>query len=282
MALKILAQNALDAFSEPKTTEVFTDLVMRLEPDIAFFSEAYDADRAQAVDSALPQFMDYGYQVVYGTYDDADQRKDRQGLAMLVRRDLVVPSKSPRLMRVDGRTMAECWVVDPVNGQEVHFVGVHLNDRSEALRQAEVDDLLATVVQLEEPTIIAGDFNSLYKEHARGLVVRTARSVNRLVKLKLFPAPEPVVTTHPKKNLGRVGSLSKRLSEMASGQTMERLRAAGFTDADPKHRPTHPAARPFVQLDHILVSSRLRVQRFEILPRSTSDHLGIVAEITLD
>lgn len=66
---------------------------------------------------------------------------------------------------------------------------------------------------------------------------------------------------------------------MASGKTMARLLAAGFTDADAQHRPTCPANRPFAQLDHIMMSAGLQAQRFTVLPRSASDHLGIVAEI---
>ena len=40
----------------------------------------------------------------------------------------------------------------------------------------------------------------------------------------------------------------------------------------PPGRPTHPAARPRVQIDHILVSSDLEVRAAEVLPDRLSDH----------
>jgi len=43
--------------------------------------------------------------------------------------------------------------------------------------------------------------------------------------------------------------------------------------------PTFPSWRPHRRIDHVLVSSQVRVFRTEILPRTTSDHLPLAVEI---
>jgi endonuclease/exonuclease/phosphatase family metal-dependent hydrolase len=278
MALKVLAQNGLDAFSKSATAAEFLLLMKQLQPDVAVFPEAYDASQPALVGDTVQQFETMGYHVLHGDYDDADERKVRQGLIAVARRELVSADTPGRLVRIGGRTMAEFWLTDPATQHRVHVWGLHLNDRSEALRQAELTDLLQRV-QPDGPTIIAGDFNALYRRDAHGLVITMARCINKLVKLHMFPVSDPVNALHPKKGLGRVGSLSQRLSDMASGETMSRLSAAGFTDADLRHRPTHPAKKPIVQLDHIMISSHCNVQTFDLLPKNSSDHLGLLATI---
>lgn len=280
MALKILAQNALDAFSDPQTTDEYILLLERLSPDVAIFPEAYDIGRAEGVEAAVKRLEALGYDVTHGPYDDTDGRKDLHGTILLVRKRMADPTRSGRLTRIGMRNIAENWLLDPATGRAVHFVGVHLNDRSEAKRQAELDDLLKLLVD-DEPTIIAGDFNGIHAQDAGIVKIRIARITAQLVKWRLMPAPEPTVATKPKKSLGRVGSLSKRLSEIASGKTMARLLAAGLTDADVQRRPTYPARAPFVQLDHVMLSPGLQVQQIEVLPKNSSDHLGIVAELTV-
>jgi len=280
--LKILAQNALDAFSDPKTTDEYVALIEHLQPDVAIFPEAYDADRTETVVVAIQQLKSLGYEVLHGLYDDKDGRKDRHGTILLVRQGLQAADKPSGLLWIGLRNAIQAWVVDPDTQHTVHVVGVHLNDRSEAKRQAELDDLLGKIIKPDEPTIIAGDLNAIYRQDAKGFVVSAARFINLLVRAHLFPAPEPVVATHSKKNLGRVGSLSKRMSEIASGKTLARLQAAGLTDADPTHMRTYPAARPVVQLDHIMLSPSLSVRSFEVLPKTSSDHLGIMADAILN
>jgi len=276
MALKILAQNALDAFSEPDRIDEFVALVARHKPDVAVFPEAYDADRQTTVPAVVKRFTELGYQVTNGDYADADERTDRHGFMVLTRQELVVPKRPAQLVCVAGRNMAEAWVQDPVTKQAVHFIGVHMNDRSEVMRQAELDELLH-LADVTKPTVIAGDFNALHRQDARGVVVQSARFIDRLVRLRLVPAPEPVTTAHPKKNVGFYGSLAKRLTDMATGKTMKRLLAAGFTDADSLHSPTFPARKPLVQLDHVMVTPHFTVGSPALLPRNSSDHLGLLA-----
>ena len=279
MALKILAQNALDVFSDPKTANEYVVLMEQLRPDVAVFSEAYDADRLQAVPQAMEALSSLGYIVVHGPYDDTDGRKDRHGIVLIIRKELIDGNRSGRLVRVGMRNIAECWVVDPVTQTSIHVFGVHLNDRSEAKRQAELDDLLSMVLQPAEPAIVAGDLNAIYARDAWNWRVLGARFVALLVRLHLFPATDPTRTLHQRKTLGRLGSRYRRLSEMASGKTMARLQVSGFGDADPAHHPTFPTEVPFVQLDHIMVSPGLQVQHFELLPKNSSDHLGIMAVV---
>jgi hypothetical protein len=152
MAFKILAQNALDAFSERKTADEFIALVERMRPDVVFFAEAYDADRTELIDDVEKKFTGLGYRVLRGPYEDGDGRKDHQGMMLLVRTGALDGRKAPRLIRVGTRNIVECWLADPKSKLPVHFVGAHLNDRSEAMRQAELDDLLGEFVVPGQPT----------------------------------------------------------------------------------------------------------------------------------
>lgn len=276
MPLNILAQNTLDAFSNLKTANDYIALIDRIGPDVAVLPEAYDATRPEPVDKAVQRLAQLGYEVLSGPYDETDGRKDQHGIMLLIRKALVDPKRPSRLVRVGTHNIAEGWVLDPASRKRLHVFGVHLNDRSEARRQAELDDLLGMLT--DDLTIVAGDLNSLYKSDARGKEFRRAWLIHLLTSLKVMPVHDPTGKPMPN-SLGRTGSVYRRLHEMASGKTLERLLAAGFTDADPDHHPTLPASGPFAQLDHIMLSSELRVSQFEVLLQNSSDHRGIVATI---
>jgi endonuclease/exonuclease/phosphatase family metal-dependent hydrolase len=57
------------------------------------------------------------------------------------------------------------------------------------------------------------------------------------------------------------------------------LSGTGWIPADPAGA-TYPAWRPRVQLDHVLVRGA-RVRCARVLPRATSDHLPVTAEVIL-
>src|SRR5262245_50976303 len=113
MALKILAQNALDAFSDPKTAEEYATLVARLRPDVAVFPEGYDANRVETVPSAMAALTRLGYKVTHGPYGETDGRKERHGIVLIIRKELVDKKRPGRLVSLGLRNIVEAWVVDP-------------------------------------------------------------------------------------------------------------------------------------------------------------------------
>ncbi|MBS1371177.1 MAG: endonuclease [Lentisphaeria bacterium] len=55
----------------------------------------------------------------------------------------------------------------------------------------------------------------------------------------------------------------------------------GLINANASRAATYPAWKPLKQLDYILVSRRITVEHFEVLPVLYSDHLPLVADLTL-
>lgn len=276
MKLKIYSQNALDGFSRPETSDEYLRIIRELSPDVALFTEAYKAGTEKAVQPAINQLKAAGYEILHGPYDEQDGRKDRHGILLAVRSSLVSPKK-PRLTRIGEHNIVECWLRYKKE-QPIHFLGMHLNDRSEAKRQAELNDLLQLIDTHNMPTIISGDLNTIHRSEAKGKTFRTARRIHLLVRLRLHPITHPTGQPMPN-NHGRRGSIFYRLHEMASGRTIKRLEENGFTDADPTHQPTLPADSPYAQLDHTLVSRHFTVKDFAVLAAGSSDHRGIITEL---
>lgn len=278
MNFSVYAHNILDGFSQIDTGLEYINNLHDIQPDIAIFSEAYRIGKEDLLPAIIKNIADLGYTVVYGPYDDLDKRSDAHGILLAIRQGRSSQALRPRLVRIGGRYIAECWLMDEASGEIVHFLGMHLNDRSEAKRQAELNDLMRLIA--DEPTVLAGDLNSLHRPDASGLKFIKARVIRRLVKMKLWPISEPTGQPEPM-TLARRGSLNFRLAEMASGKTLARLLQAGFRDADAHHTPTYPARHPQAQLDHILLSRHCTVRDFTVLPVGHSDHQGIVAQIEM-
>lgn len=284
MTIKVYAQNALDGLASGKVSKEYLRIIHKLKPDVVFFSEAY---KIGADNNYLTWFVqslkNKNYQVIIGPYDESDGRKDKHGMLLAVNSKLVMPKTTQGFIWAGTRNIAECWLSsgDGATRTPIHFLGMHLNDRNEALRQIELDAVLKSIKETNSPVIVAGDLNSLHKIDAKGGIFRSARYVHLMVKLKLFPMTAP--TGEPMPNtFGRRNSKLFRLHEIAGGKTIQRLLENDLHEADAYHNPTFPADSPLVQLDHILVSSSFIVKEFKRLPAGASDHLGIFAELVLD
>lgn len=219
--------------SDSERISEYLQIVKAYKPSIAFFAEAYKTDDQRHVADTVSKLEKMGYSACTGPYDGSDGRPDKHSLLLAVRSELLSPSRPPRLVRIAIKNIAECWITRP-NGQAVHFLGMHLNDRSEAKRQTELDSLVCKISPDREPTILAGDFNSIHAADAHGKLFRRARRIHLLVRLKLMPITHPTGKPMPNSR-GRTGSIFYRLHEMASGKTIGRLLAQGFTDADSQH-----------------------------------------------
>lgn len=277
MVVRLYSQNALDGFSKSDTAEEYLEIMQSIQPDVAVFTEAYKAGDETAIKKPVEQLESLGYKVFHGPYDEQDGRKDRHCI-MLVARTSLLSTKKPRLTRVGEHNIVESWLTLK-KGQHIHLLGMHLNDRNEAKRQAELDDLLR-LINIHTPTILTGDMNTIHKKEAKGKTFRKAKWVHLLVRLKLHPKTDPTGRPMPN-NRGRRGSIFYRIHEIASGKTIRRLEENGLTDTDPTHLPTFPAHTPYAQLDHTLISHHFVVSRFERLAEGSSDHRGIVVELEI-
>lgn len=196
-----------------------------------------------------------------------------------------------------------CWldcgvrrVAKISTGDGLTIYGLHLSDYSEDERQMTIDAISADIDTLsrDAPVVVMGDFNAMWEKDLRA---RAVRLVGRMLA-KILPAPtrgtdyveRPSGTFFEKVgwNLQFIHSLATRVIEMASGKTMERFVAMGFTEADESYRPTEtlhnrqfPDWVPAVgvlQLDHILVRN-CRAKDFIIHKSKISDHRAISCRI---
>lgn len=276
MSVEVFSWNVRDGFSREDDARKIIEHTKLIQPTVAIFPEAYTEGETDFLDDIQDDFTRAGYIVTHGPYQDTDNRLDRHGLLSIVHKDAADTMKPGQLISLGNRNAIMQQLTDTDSGEEITFFGGHFNDRTNEKRDVEGKALL-TYVDLEKPTIIAGDLNNTHKEPSPGLAITLGRTISYLVDRKLFPVKEPE-SIDDRFSLGKIGSLGQRLDGMSSGQLIKLFTDAGFIDADPSHLPTMPSKRPFAQLDHIMHTGNLQSEHFEVLPHNrVSDHRGITS-----
>lgn len=247
------------------------------------FPEAWREGEAQHLDAVREDFENMGYNVVAQLYEDSDNRRDRHGLMMIGREDLVLESWPVRLA---GRTALQLAVYDEQSACSVDVVGVHLDDRLEITRVEQVLSLLEYLEQLwdtvqKRPVVAVGDFNAM-KDGMRASILRTVGYV-----ASLLPQLEPG-TPKPENMFSmeglcyippRLASLYSRLGGMATGETLRILLASGFRDDNQPHASTATNNFPIAEIDHI-VARDADVSDYKVVSNSFTDHRQVRAIIT--
>lgn len=288
MAIEIAAWNVKDGFSDPDRIPVLRAAIDRHRPDVMVFSEAYAAAATAQLDNVFEDFDKRDYAFGHTLYEDDDARKDRHGLIVIASKELL--SGPFAALRLASRYALQAWLTDPATEEAVSFTGAHFDDRSEDRRLGMVQALkphIAPEGMVLEPVVLAGDLNSMHRTDPLARKLRTLRPLRPLLKL-LSIEPDP---TNPIGGVRRKASLAYRLTDMATGKTMAELESWGLRDADPGHVPTIPAEKPTAQLDHVLVSRRIHVVRYDVMDynaaadhgiyQPVSDHRGIAATLAI-
>lgn len=279
MLLNIHSQNLRGAFSYEKYADEMMVSISRELPDVAIYPEAYDEGREHLLKGVIKSLDYLGYVTGHTLYKDDDGRKDRRGMMTIVKKELLKDVPEPEVVRFGGRNMMRAWASDRTDAEPVNIYGIHLNDRIESGRIEQGAALTSSMPNGNQATVVAGDFNSVYRTSPRGLKFHFATVISGLVDLKLMPATDPE-SVNPRKSLGRIGSKGKRLHEISKGEAIQVFVAAGFIDADRSFRPTAPAAKPIAQLDHIMVNQKLDVLSFNVNRGiKSTDHLAISARV---
>ncbi len=244
--------------------------IEELDADIVILPEAYLEESDTGVDERL---KDLGYEwrdVEYG-YDERDWSKEYLG-------------KIPHLRVLSRLTIAdvqeEYWgglrpmlsfiVRDPATGAEVRIFATHLDDRSEQLREQQIDDAIPILQKTKPPKIMVGDFNAMWPSgRARLLGSQAMRFIAKHI---------------PHTGLRYTAT---RLTDMATGHVLQRVaNEAGLRDADSSHKATTtpkmrdilyaPSVR-LAQIDHMMVSDEIVVRDFMVSADGGSDHRAISA-----
>jgi len=260
------------AINRRGTPEQIIREIERLNTDVVFLPEAFATGNfAEEIRQALTAL---GYELYATTYDDGGPVRteiavDQPSMLLLSR----VPLRQRKTIRLgDLRNAIVAHIHDPTSRQTLRIIGVHLDDRSEALRLQQVPDLIRLVQSSDEPTVMLGDFNAMQYDSAPAKLLRS-------------PMMKFVVPNF-------VPGLGRRVVEMACGETLQQLQAAtGLRDVDPAFRPTTtPKMRGhewlpsicLIGIDHMLLSPHMSAQNFRVSPDGGSDHRAISAMITLD
>lgn len=248
--------------------------IAKLDADIIVLPEAYLTTTADTVDLQLRAMGYEMHDIAYGR-GDRDWSQEYMGEMPYLRVLSRVPiSNVQKSAWANARNLLTFTAKDPATDKTALFLATHLDDRSEALRNQQIDDIVPYIKKTKLPTVMLGDFNAMWA------TPRAKVLGSRAVRFIASSVPHP-----------RIRDIGTRLTDMATGSVLKRLETeVGLRDVDSKKRPTTtPKMReiPFmpsirlVQIDHILVSPTIEVKNHTIYPDGGSDHRAISAEITI-
>jgi endonuclease/exonuclease/phosphatase family metal-dependent hydrolase len=242
----------------------------RNHPTLMTLAEAY---RPGEVDDAFVyRFGRYIGQIATSTpYETSDNRRDDH--VLVTSYDELLMAEPPQITRVRLATRNAIRMV--INnsrlGNNLSFFGLHLDDRSEESRLDQVDALLS-IIDPNDRTIVAGDFNSMNRETA------AAQIALKLGELGARWRPESI---DPNVETGKRTLVAKLygVSEMAVGAPMRRLTDAGFEDSDNSYFPSSTInivpGRLGPRIDHVLHSENAGVTVIDTATfPGPSDHRG--------
>jgi hypothetical protein len=278
MAFKVIAHNALDAFTDPNRAQDMVDFIAdeTVRPDIMFVSEAYDPRRTDgmAFRRAIGALGRLGYDVVAHAYQDTDRygepdkRKDVHGFIAL---NSIAGARSG-VQRFNTRNGYRTMFRDPQTGQVVHGYGLHVKDRPADDQDHQFDDFRPA---RRARNFLIGDLNNAPVDTVVAGALRLVAPV-----FDRMCAGEPGTD---QTKLERIASLGQRLGHMTRGILLEQLETEhGLRTAATQHIATKKMGPfPFVELDHILIDDGLEapggVNVYRGMPGS--DHDPIEAEL---
>lgn len=245
--------------------------IKKLNADILVLLEAHGENSLDNLNSKQ-QLIDMGYKIFDIPYqDDTPSRTDTSAELLSILLLSKLPIDHFRNIRLADMRNAFTAIVK--NHYEIfRIMGVHLDDRSEATRIHQVADLSEIINQSKLPTVVVGDYNAMHGEDLMPSKLLRSRPV-KLISKFILP------------------SIAVRATEMARGEALKLLQAStGLSDADIHHRPTTtpkmrdlewlPSVR-LIQIDHIFVSSGIKVKDFQIAPDGGADHRAIIADLII-
>jgi endonuclease/exonuclease/phosphatase family metal-dependent hydrolase len=279
--LKIASWNTEDALSKAPKFEAVVERIKSIDADVVSLAEAFSetalcdssSREADCLMAARTMLAVAGYGSYFGLYHDTDGRKDRHGFMILSRTE----HADDEWLNFDLGSRQACGLYAGELGLTV--AGVHFDDRRETGRLNQAGSLLQQLYS-DEPNVIMGDLNTMHHSDNRAAALRMVGPIAR--RLPSIDPGEPKPDGKVSRIVHRAGSLSSRLSSMASGYTMDVLTTNGYRDADDAHRPT----MKFVQLDHIMtnftaIPTELYITDFNLHAEAggESDHRPISATI---
>ena len=174
---------------------------------------------------------------------------------------------------VTDRTMVELYCHGD-DGRELRIIGVHLDDREEAMRLEQVKCVVDIVnTDATTPTLLMGDFNAMHRTSKFARLTRT-----KLAYLIASTVPHP-----------QLASVARRVHEMATGKTIDYILShTSLKNLDPTLSPTISAKQSgmewapslrLAKIDWIFGSSHIVVRSHGVRRDVGSDHRQVVATV---
>ena len=271
--LRVVTWNAEGMFvagsnTRRATPQMAIDTIERLDADVVFIPEFGNIGSIER--TTLMALRALGYEVVTFPYDQIEPKIGTYGAALLSR----LPLKSYVIHRFSNTERKFIEGVIEYKGRLLRIVGLHLDDRSEALRLGQVPEV-AKVVRQDDmlPVIALGDFNAM---HVSSKFARAVRARPVYYAAHLFPHAQ----------LSKMGT---RVSEMGKGTTIiELIKTTGLHDLDGLHLRTISAKQSglewmpawrLAKIDWILGSKEIKAISYKISPDVGSDHRPVIAEL---
>lgn len=242
-------------------------VLRQLEADIVVIPEfGRLSDLTPETEAAIRRL---GYELITLAYDEPRS----PGLGFAIASRLPVQRTYVHSLSGSARQALEIVCVDS-QGKELHVIGVHLDDRSEAGRMNEMRSLAEVIDRLlRERVIVMGDFNAMHRD---AWFAKLARSrAGRIATVSVLHT------------LTR--SMAERVREMAIGSTIEYLlQKTHLHDTDTGRQRTisakqaglewAPAVR-LAKIDWIFASSQFHTKHYRVLRDVGSDHRPVVATL---
>lgn len=251
------------------TPESALGVLDELDADIVVIPEFGCVD---PIDTKIEtELIKRGYSIAgFASYYD-DRTVSGYGIAVLSRVQIV---RSETFPIGDGERRAVASIVVLPDGQEMCVVGVHLDDRSEAVRLRQAERVIRYIETCGvERVLVAGDFNAM---DARSLFARLVR---------LLPTKILDVCVR-----GRMRSIVRRARDMAIGTTIDRFNTLSTVrNLDPGHARTVSARQRHLEklpawrlakIDWIFGSPNLHVREYKVWRDIGSDHRPV--RVTLE
>lgn len=180
-----------------------------------------------------------------------------------------------------GNRQALSTIID-IGKYGLHVVSAYLDDAHEDTRLSQMDALLSYVNGIDVPTEINIDTNSLRPDMSGA---RLRDKIKDALGVRAAASTLPLVSYIPDRPgiIHELHWMAQVLPEMNRREVMPKSEAAGFTDADPRKRPTAPAKFPLYGVDYVLSDGRVAIDDFELFdPKGGSDHLALKYRATYE
>lgn len=271
MKATIAAWNIQEGLAIPARSRQLVEGIKQLDADVITLSDAYwPGNPLHTLDMALVEEAKAdldaeGYSTFELAYeDDNDPYPSRYmlGLARVACRQSGV--------NLDGRNALAISVVPDrqTSEKELQVYGVHLDDRSESRRVAQAYAILNEFDTYAAQAVI-GDFNSLNKTTISARIIGST--------LGTLDSADHISRRVP----DRIRAVASKLGGMASGTTLDVVRAAGLQETDDKPSGTFPSRFPLLQLDRCMVTPGIEVHQQRQPHRAGSDHRAIKVSLTV-